>query len=77
MMHDEPFRARLTHVATRYVTATDQEAAAEKIREDRLRANGYEVVRLTWADLDNPRRVDALIRAALARAAARGRRPAS
>ena len=51
--------------------------AAEKIREDRLRANGYEVVRLTWADLDNPRRVDALIRAALARAAARGRRPAS
>ncbi len=32
MMHDEPFRARLTHVATRYVTATDQEAAAEKIR---------------------------------------------
>jgi very-short-patch-repair endonuclease len=42
--------------------------AAEKRREDALRALGYEVVRLTWADLDNPRRVDALVRAALARA---------
>ncbi len=29
---------------------------------------GFEVVRLTWADLDNPHRVDALLKAALARA---------
>ena len=33
--------------------------AAEKRREDWLRSLGYEVVRLTWADLDRPRRVDA------------------
>ncbi|WP_377645033.1 type IV toxin-antitoxin system AbiEi family antitoxin domain-containing protein [Oryzobacter terrae] len=41
--------------------------AAEKRREDLLRSLGYEVVRLTWADLSRPRRVDALVRAALAR----------
>lgn len=46
--------------------------AAEKVREDRLRALGYEVVRLTWADLASPQRVAALVRAALERAAARG-----
>ena len=46
--------------------------AAEKRREDRLRALGYEVVRLTWADLDHPARVDAMLRRAAARAAARG-----
>ncbi|HSF97065.1 MAG TPA: type IV toxin-antitoxin system AbiEi family antitoxin domain-containing protein [Ornithinibacter sp.] len=40
----------------------------EKRREDALRALGYEIVRLTWADLENPRQVDALVRAALARA---------
>ena len=45
--------------------------AAEKRREDALRALGYEVVRLTWADLDHPRRVDALVRSALARASNR------
>jgi very-short-patch-repair endonuclease len=43
--------------------------AAEKAREDGLRALGYEVVRLTWRDLDDPARVAGLIRAALARAA--------
>lgn len=31
--------------------------AAEKVREDRLRAAGYEVIRLVWADLDHPERV--------------------
>jgi len=35
---------------------------AEKLREDRLRSLGYEVVRLVWADLKNPdlvrRRID-------------------
>lgn len=43
----------------------------EKLREDRLRALGYEVVRLTWADLDDPGRVYQLITSAFARAAAR------
>ncbi len=45
--------------------------AAEKQREDRLRAAGYEVVRLTWADLKDPERVARLIRQATARAATR------
>ena len=48
--------------------------AAEKAREDLLRSLGYEVVRLTGADLDRPQRVDAMVRAALERAAARARR---
>jgi hypothetical protein len=43
----------------------------EKLREDRLRALGYEVVRLTWADLADPVRVHRLLTAAFARAAAR------
>ncbi|HEY7720769.1 MAG TPA: type IV toxin-antitoxin system AbiEi family antitoxin domain-containing protein [Pedococcus sp.] len=46
--------------------------AAEKRREDRLRAAGYEVVRLTWADLDRPNHLARLVREATARAA-RGR----
>lgn len=41
--------------------------AAEKRREDRLRARGFVVVRLTWADLDRPERVASLMRHALAR----------
>ncbi|WP_143553887.1 hypothetical protein [Serinicoccus sp. CNJ-927] len=47
---------------------------AEKVREDRLRELGYEVVRLTWADLATPGLVRAKIRQALARASLR--RPA-
>lgn len=43
----------------------------EKLREDRLRELGYEVVRVTWADLDNPARIAALVRRAFERAAAR------
>lgn len=43
---------------------------AEKRREDAIRALGYPVVRLTWADLEDPRRVLAKIRAALATLAA-------
>ncbi|MBK8468782.1 MAG: hypothetical protein IPL45_03020 [Actinomycetales bacterium] len=43
----------------------------EKRREDALRALGYEVVRVTWADLEHPERVASLIRAARCRAAAR------
>ena len=45
--------------------------AAEKRREDRLRAAGYEVVRLTWADLQAPGRVALLLRQARSRAALR------
>lgn len=44
---------------------------AEKHREDRLRSLGYEVVRLTWADLSRPDQVDRSIRAAFARQARR------
>lgn len=45
---------------------------AEKRREDLLRQAGYEVVRLTWADLmHHPAKVKSLILAAFARAAAR------
>lgn len=40
---------------------------AEKRREDRLRSWGFEVVRLTWADLEHPARVERLVRAAVAR----------
>lgn len=40
---------------------------AEKRREDRLRALGYEVVRVTWDDLAHPERVVGRIRAAMAR----------
>lgn len=51
--------------------------AAEKRREDWLRSLGYEVVRLTWADLERPRLVEALVRSALERAASPLARPAS
>lgn len=43
---------------------------AEKLREDRLRELGYEVVRLTWADLADPE----LVRRKVARAVDRARR---
>lgn len=44
---------------------------AEKLREDRVRALGYEVVRLVWADLSHPDLVRARVSAALERAARR------
>lgn len=40
----------------------------EKAREDHLRELGYEVVRVTWADLQNPTALAARIRAAIERA---------
>ncbi|MFC9690388.1 type IV toxin-antitoxin system AbiEi family antitoxin domain-containing protein [Kribbella sp. NPDC056951] len=40
----------------------------EKLREDRLRALGLEIVRITWADLEHPARTALLIRQAFARA---------
>lgn len=43
----------------------------EKLREDRLRALGYEVVRWTWADLLNPPRLGAKVKLSLRRAAER------
>lgn len=43
--------------------------AAEKAREDRLRAAGYAVVRLVWTDLDQPERVLAMVQQAMARVA--------
>ncbi|WP_435202911.1 hypothetical protein [Janibacter sp. GS2] len=42
---------------------------SEKAREDRLRAAGYVVVRLVWADLDDPERVLDLVHRASRRAA--------
>lgn len=57
------------------VKYTDRDVLfAEKQREDRIRSLGYEVVRLTWADLSRPERVRALLEAALARS---GRRRAA
>ena len=56
----------------KYADAAGREAlAAEKQREDLLRSLGYEVVRLTWADLARPKRVEALIRSAMRRVEAR------
>lgn len=51
--------------------ATHADLMAEKVREDRLRELGYEVVRITWADLDRPEAVRAKILAALARSKVR------
>ncbi|WP_122260858.1 type IV toxin-antitoxin system AbiEi family antitoxin domain-containing protein [Ornithinimicrobium cerasi] len=51
--------------------ASPADLTAEKRREDRLRSLGYEVVRLTWADLARPEVVHARIQAALARARTR------
>ena len=42
---------------------------AEKRREDALRELGFEVVRVTWADLAQPQVIRARIMAAVARAA--------
>lgn len=56
----------------KYAGLNGREAlAAEKSREDRLRALGYEFVRLTWTDLSHPATVERLIRLAIARASAR------
>ena len=41
----------------------------EKLREDALRANGWTVIRLTWADLNRPEAMAARIRNALSRSA--------
>jgi very-short-patch-repair endonuclease len=46
-----------------------QALVAEKLREDRLRELGYEVVRVTWDELAQPQRLLARIRRALVRSA--------
>lgn len=48
-----------------------QELFAEKRREDGFRRFGYEVVRVTWADLFAPERLRARIEAALSRSRSR------
>lgn len=65
------FRARKVVVAfdgdVKYGGADGRDALIkEKRREDALRARGYRVVRLTWADLRHPDRVLALLQLALA-----------
>lgn len=56
--------------AVKYEGASGRgELVKEKKREDELRRLGYEVVRLTWADLSDPARVGRLIREAQQRAA--------
>lgn len=47
----------------------------EKRREDRIRSLGWEVVRLTWADLRDPARVAELVEAALRRSLRHGPPP--
>ena len=42
-----------------------EELVREKRREDALRALGYVVIRVTWADLFHPERLDAMVRSAL------------
>lgn len=51
--------------------ATTQDLRAEKIREDRLRELGYEVVRIVWAELTRPAELHPRITAAFARSARR------
>ncbi len=69
------FRVRGTNVLIEFdgrVKYDDRDVlVAEKLREDRLRELGYEVVRLTWADLAKPGLVRAKIREALQRASLR------
>jgi very-short-patch-repair endonuclease len=58
--------------AVKYAGAEGRHALVrEKRREDELRRLGYEVVRLTWADLRDPARVGRLIREAQARVSSR------
>jgi hypothetical protein len=52
----------------KYGDGTREALIREKLREDRLRALGLEVVRITWADLEHPGRTAMRIRQAFARA---------
>jgi hypothetical protein len=52
----------------KYAGGTPEALIQEKLREDRLRALGLQVVRVTWDDLMHPARLIANIRRAFARA---------
>jgi very-short-patch-repair endonuclease len=52
----------------KYAGGSQEVLVQEKLREDRLRALGLEVVRITWADLTRPADVADLVRRAFARA---------
>jgi hypothetical protein len=54
----------------KYAGGSPEILVREKLREDRLRALGLEVVRIVWADLDRPAEIAARIRRAFARRAA-------
>ena len=55
--------------AVKYADGRRQTLFEEKRREDALRREGWVVVRLVWADLDDPERVRRLMLDAIARAA--------
>ncbi|WP_433014132.1 type IV toxin-antitoxin system AbiEi family antitoxin domain-containing protein [Kribbella sp. CA-294648] len=57
----------------KYAGGSPEILVREKLREDRLRALGLEVVRIVWTDLNGPADVAARIRRAFARRAASGR----
>ena len=51
--------------AVKYDGAEGRDAlVAEKVREDRIRSAGYRVLRVTWADVMDPRRLAGLVAAA-------------
>ena len=52
---------------SKYTDGSSVVLIQEKAREDRLRALGLQVVRLTWEDLAHPARTAMLIRRAFAR----------
>jgi len=54
----------------KYADASAQVLIQEKVREDRLRALGLQVIRATWADLASPNRLITHIRGALSLATA-------
>ncbi|GAA3101968.1 putative transcriptional regulator of viral defense system [Kribbella aluminosa] len=51
----------------KYVGASGEVLIAEKLREDRLRARGLQVVRADWSDLDTPARLLSDLHGAFAR----------
>ena len=52
--------------AVKYDGATGREAlVSEKVREDALRALGYRIVRIMWADLNDPAAIRAKVLQAL------------
>lgn len=52
--------------AVKYADAGVESLVREKRREDRLRRLGWTVIRFVWSDLDRPRMILALVRAAIA-----------